>query len=116
MTGMFAVSLSDLTQASDTCPQVARSELLPGDCIIISTLKSVYRLRSLRDGRFEVSGGWFDRHGLSPVLISVTGCTWGGSAIMTGIVAACGLRVEFGNRLTTSPVRRVVVIPGSLLN
>ncbi len=116
MTGIFAVSLGRLANATDTGPKVSRADLAPGDWIIIQTLKSVYRLRSLRDGRFEVSGGWFDRQGLSPVLVSVAGCTWGGSAIMTGIVAACGLRVEFGNRLTTSPVRRVVVIPGTLLN
>ncbi len=116
MTGQFAVSLRQLADANSTVPKVSRSELAPGDWIIIHTVKSTYRLRKLCDGRFEVSGGWFDRQALSPVAMSVTGCTWGGSAIMTGIVAACGLRIEFGNRLTTSPVQRVVVIPCELMN
>jgi Ni,Fe-hydrogenase III small subunit len=93
-----------------------RKDLSPGDCIVVRTATSVYQLRALSNGRFTVSGGWFDRKGLSPVDMSVSGCTWGGNAIMTGVVAACGLRIEFGNRLTTSPVCRVVVIPGALLN
>lgn len=116
MTGLFAVSLNRLLDSHSTGPRVSRSDLAPGDWIMIHTLKSTYRLRMLCDGRFEVSGGWFDRKGLSPVAMPVTGCTWGGSAILTGVVAACGLRVEFGNRLTTSPVRRVIVIPFALLN
>ena len=48
--------------------------------------------------------------------IGVAGATWGGSAIMPQVLAACGMRVEFRNRLITSPVRRIVVIPGRLLN
>ena len=116
MAEMSISTLSGLTRASDLLPHVKKADLSAGDWLVITTVKSVYRLRVLADGRFEASGGWFDKKGLSPMRISVSGCTWGGSAIMTRVVAACGLRIEFGNRLTTSPVRRIVVVPGALLN
>ena len=112
----IVATLSGLTETTDVIPQIKRTSLFPGDWVVISTVKSVYCLRALADGRYLVSGGWFDTHGLSPVCMSVSGCTWGGTAILPGVIAACGLRVEFGNRLTTSPVRRVVVIPAVLLN
>lgn len=116
MAEMIISTLNGLTKASDIFPQIRKTDLSPGDWIVITTVKSVYRLRALDDGRFEASGGWFDKKGLSPMRISVAGCTWGGTAIMTGVVAACGLRIEFGNRLTTSPVKRITVVPGALLN
>jgi len=79
-------------------------------------VKSEYRLRALGDGLFEARGGWFDKKGYAPMTIGVAGATWGGSAIMPQVLAACGLRVEFRNRLITSPVRSIVVVPGKLLN
>ena len=45
-------------------------------------------------------------------LFSETGCTWGGTAIKRDLVAARGLRLEFGNRVVTSPIREVRVIRG----
>ncbi len=116
MPEMIIATLKGLTNASDVSPQIKKADLSPGDWVVITTVKSVYRLRALADGRFEVSGGWFDKKGLSPMRLSVSGCTWGGSAIMTRVVAACGLRIEFGNRLTTSPVQRIVVVPAAVLN
>ena len=47
---------------------------------------------------------------MSPVRLSIAGCTWGGSVIKNDIVAACGLHLEFGNRLLTSRIRDVLVI------
>jgi hypothetical protein len=38
------------------------------------------------------------------------GCTWGGSAIKQDIVAALGLRLEFGNSVRTARIREVRVI------
>ena len=41
---------------------------------------------------------------------NINGCTWGGSAIMIDIVAACGLHLEFGNRVVTSKIRQFSVV------
>ena len=66
--------------------------------------------RFLGDSTYSVWGGWFDRQGLSPVRLSISGCTWGGSVIKHDIVAARGLRLEFGNRVVTSRIRAIRVI------
>ncbi|MBI2620364.1 MAG: hypothetical protein HYW57_09800, partial [Ignavibacteriales bacterium] len=71
---------------------------------------SLYHVRILEDGGIEVSGGWFDKNGFSPMKTTITGCTWGGRAIMRDLATACGLCLEFGNRLITSPVQRVIVL------
>lgn len=113
---MFGVTLDSLTQSSHLFPQVRKDELAEGDCVIIRTVRSEYVLRVLGDGLYEVRGGWFDEKGYAPMITGVAGATWGGNAIMPMLLAACGLRVEFWNRLITSPVRSVVVIPGRLSN
>ncbi len=46
-----------------------------------------------------------DKEGLSPLRTTINGCTWGGSAIKVDIVAACGLHLEFGNRVVTSRIK-----------
>ncbi|MDA2938136.1 hypothetical protein MYX75_07740, partial [Acidobacteria bacterium AH-259-A15] len=71
---------------------------------------STYSIHVLEDGFYSVSGGWFDRKGLSPLRTTITGCTWGGSAIKIDIVAACGLHLEFGNQVVTSTIRKVCLI------
>jgi hypothetical protein len=60
---------------------------------------------------YRVSGGWFDRKHMSPLKLGINGCTWGGSAIKVDVVAACGLHLEFGNRVLTSRIERLRVIP-----
>jgi hypothetical protein len=42
--------------------------------------------------------------------MAVHGCTWGGSAIKQDILAACGLHLEFGNTVRTTPIRQISVI------
>jgi hypothetical protein len=49
-------------------------------------------------------------------MTTIPGCTWGGSAIKVDIVAAFGLMLEFGNRLTTSPIQEVFVLPNGRMN
>ena len=49
---------------------------------------------------------------MSPIKTTIKGCTWGGSIIKTDIVAACGLNLEFGNRLLTSAIQKIIVFPG----
>jgi hypothetical protein len=87
-----------------------------GDYVFVKTRNSLYSICKRADDLFEVSGGWFDRKGLSPAVLAIRGCTWGGSIINMGIVAARGLFIEFGNNLTTSPIRKIVVIKSRQLN
>lgn len=104
-------SLAALTESVEHLHRVRKSDLRPGDCLVAVTNNSTYILRMQADGACLVSGGWFDRKGRSPAHVRVNGCTWGGSIINVDILAACGLCIEFGNRVTTSPVRSITVIP-----
>jgi hypothetical protein len=108
---MVAATLNLMAEVSQRYPQVRKDEVAPGDWIIIRTVKSEYRLRVLDKDLYEVSGGWFDKKGYASVKIGVAGATWGGSAILPQVLAACGLRVEFRNRLITSPVESIVILP-----
>jgi hypothetical protein len=92
---------------------VQKSELRRGDRVVVATENSVYCINVLGDSTYSVWGGWFDRQGVSPVRLSISGCTWGGSVIKNDIVAACGLRLEFGNRVVTSRIRAIRVIRGT---
>ena len=91
---------------------VQKSELHRGDRVVVATENSVYCINVLGDSTYSVWGGWFDRQGVSPVRLSISGCTWGGSVIKHDIVAARGLRLEFGNRVVTSRIRAIRVIRG----
>lgn len=91
---------------------IPKADLRCGDRVLVSTENSVYSIRVLGESLYSISGGWFDRQGLSPAMTSIAGCTWGGSAIKRDIVAARGLRLEFGNRVVTSRIREARVIRG----
>ncbi|HEY6065317.1 MAG TPA: hypothetical protein VIY96_04125 [Thermoanaerobaculia bacterium] len=91
---------------------IRKADLHRGDRVLVATENSVYSIHVEDEGSYSVSGGWFDRNGMSPVTLSISGCTWGGTAIKRDLVAACGLRLEFGNRVVTSPIREVRVIRG----
>lgn len=95
------------TRCSESVP---RSELQRGDCVIVTTENSIYVIRVLDASNYSISGGWFDRQGLSPAQTSIAGCTWGGSAIKRDTVATCGLRLEFGNRVVTSRIRQILLV------
>lgn len=104
-------SLNKIIESADKLPAVKKSDLQAGDWVYVKTLNSCYTLRVLGNGKYLVSGGWFDRKGLSPMTVGIAGCTWGGSIIKIDIVAACGLSLEFGNRLTTSTIQKIYVLP-----
>ena len=89
---------------------VRKRDLGCGDWVLVTTKNSVYSIFVLGDVRYSVSGGWFDREGLSPHTTTINGCTWGGSAIKGDIVAACGLFLEFGNRVMTTRIQNFRVI------
>jgi hypothetical protein len=78
-----------------------------GDWIVIRTKNSIYSLYSLGDGRYRVAGGWFTLHGCDNRAVRVAGCTWGGCAIHTGLVAAPGMWLEFANGVRTTCIREV---------
>lgn len=90
---------------------MCKADLGFGDLVLVTTANSTYSIYVLDDGFYSVSGGWFDRRHLSPMKTTITGCTWGGSAIKSDIVAACGLHLEFGNRVVTSRIKKVHVVP-----
>ena len=81
-----------------------------GDWIVVRTRNSVYSLSAMGEGRFRVSGGWFAAAGAESAPVRVVGCTWGGRAILTALVAAPGLFIEFGNGVLTTRVREVQLI------
>ena len=103
-------SLSAMVKASDRLKEVHKSDLSVGDWVFVKTCNSVYSIRVDSPGVYTVSGGWFDRRGLSPTRTTITGCTWGGSVVKIDVVAACGLRLEFGTRLITSPIKEIFVL------
>lgn len=91
---------------------IRKADLRRGDRVLVATENSLYCIHVEAEGSYSVSGGWFDKNGMSPVTLSISGCTWGGTAIKRDLVAARGLRLEFGNRVVTSPIRGVQVIRG----
>ena len=111
-----AHSLSALIEHATNASGVRRGDVLPGDVIVLHTRNSVYKARCLHDGKFAVSGGWFEQHYTGEFVTSITGCTWGGKCINREFLGSCGMRVEFGNRVITSVLQRVVRIPGTMMN
>ncbi len=111
MIARFRTVNAILEQAQRSRP-IRKVDLGRGDCVLVTTENSVYSIQVLEDATYCIRGGWFDRQKLSPVRTSIAGCTWGGSAIKNDIVAACGLHLEFGNRVLTSRIREVLVIRG----
>ena len=111
-----AHNLTHLTEHASRALGVRRNELDKGDVLMLYTRNSVYTARYLGDGRFAVTGGWFDLNAGSPDVTSIAGSTWGGKCINREMLASPGMRVEFGNRVITSVLQRVVRIPATLLN
>lgn len=89
---------------------IRKRDLRDGDWVLVTTRNSVYSICVVGENSYFVSGGWFDRKGLSPHEIGIAGCNWGGTAIKTDIIAACGLFLEFGNHVATSRIQNVRLI------
>jgi len=105
-----AVALGDLTSAAEALAGIRRSDLAPGDRLLVSTKNSIYSLVARADGRFDISGGRFARDpqgGDGTQTLEVHGCTAGGHALFTRIVAAPGLFLELGDGTRTTRIRRV---------
>ncbi len=108
--------LEKVVESSFGLDAVRKTDLQFGDLVLIATRNSCYSICVLDSGFYLVSGGWFDRKGLSPMKVEITGCTWGGSIVKVDILAACGLRLEFGNRVLTTPIQKVEVVRTSGTN
>jgi hypothetical protein len=105
--GVGARSLGALAEAASTIEGVRRSEIAPGDRLVVATRNSIYSLVAHADGTFRVSGGRYAREGLGEPTLAVHGCTAGGRALFTGIVAGPGLFMELGDGTVTTRIRSV---------
>ena len=103
-------TLGAIVEHVEGLPAVRKTDLDFGDLVVVTTANSTYSIYVLGDGYYLISGGWFDRHGLSPMKTTINGCTWGGTAIRLDIMAACGLHLEFGNQVVTSGIRQIHVM------
>lgn len=109
-----ALPLDSLVAAADVLEGVRRDDLAPGDRLLVSTKNSIYSLVARADGRFDISGGRFAREpetGGGTRALEVSGCTAGGHALFTTLVAAPGLFLELGDGTRTTRIRRVRRIP-----
>jgi hypothetical protein len=108
--------LAVLVETSSSLHQIRKDDLHCGDLMLVKTRNSMYTIQMLDQGVCMVTGGWFDRKGVSPMRTRIAGCTWGGSAIKVDVVAVCGLRLEFANRLVTTEIRTVALFSRGSLN
>ena len=106
-----AYTLDALVEHSRSLEEIRKDELRCGDRVVVTTRNSRYTIWALGDGHYWVWGGWFDRRGVSPCRVTINGCTWGGSAIKHDVLVARGLFLEFGNRVLTTRIQNVCVIP-----
>ena len=100
-------TLGRLASCAAETDSLRERDLAVGDWVLVRTRNSLYVLGFLGGGAYQVSGGWFDRHGSGPAVVRVNGCTWGGHAILTGMVAAPGMFIEFDNGLGTTRIQGV---------
>ncbi len=110
------ISLDAILRSSDRVPRVRRDDAREGDWLLVKTRNSLYTIHLGNGGGCRVWGGWFDRRGKSPMETTVAGCTWGGSVIKVDLLAAIGLRIEFGNRLITTEAVRITLFRREALN
>lgn len=107
---VLARTLTRLATAAPGLDGVWKHDTRQGDWIIVRTKNSTYALAVQDDLTVVVSGGWFETVAPGEHRVRISGCTWGGSAILTGMMAAPGMCIEFGNGVRTTRVREVEVI------
>ncbi len=105
-------TLDRLTEHARAIGGVSTAAVEAGDWVVVRTRNSVYSMAALGEGRFLVAGGWFATHHRESAPVRVAGCTWGGRAIHTGLVAAPGMFLEFDNGVRTTRIREVRLIRG----
>lgn len=111
--GTEARTLDRLTAHAPEIDGVWNNRVQAGDWVVVRTRNSVYSLAAMGDGTYQVAGGWFAAEGCDNIRVRILGCTWGGHAIHTGLVAAPGMFLEFGNGVRTTRIRDVRLVRGS---
>jgi len=106
----IAQTLDSVVAQARGLDEVRKRDLRSGDIVLVTTRNSQYTIWVLGGSNYWVWGGWFDSQKMSPARMAINGCTWGGTALKHDIVAACGLRLEFGNRVLTTRIRKIRVI------
>ena len=109
---LLSRTLGSLAGSAAAVRGVRERDLRPGDWLLVRTRNSLYVLGALGDGDFQVTGGWFAAHAADGSRVRVNGCTWGGHAILTGIVAAAGMCLEFDNGVQTTRIRELSLLRG----
>lgn len=112
----YGYSLDGIISNANQLQAVHKQDVHAGDVLVIKTNNSVYRIAFEDEQYCLVSGGWFDKKGLPPTKLKIAGCTWGGSVIKVDIIAACGLRMEFSNRLVTTTIQRIFIFRAGCQN
>jgi hypothetical protein len=108
--GARALTLDRITADALDVRGVWARDVRAGDWIVVHTRNSTYSLAVLGDGTYAAAGGWFNTAGTAAKPVRVSGCTWGGHAILTGMVAAPGMCIEFANGVRTTRIREVQLI------
>jgi len=106
------LAVDALTEVADRIVGVRRGDLAPGDRVLVATRNSIYSLSARPDGSFTVSGGFYARSGRGEQRLQVHGCTAGGSALFTDLVAAPGLFLELSDGTQTTRIVSVRLIRG----
>ena len=106
----IAQALATRVKQARSLDEVRKKDLQPGDRLLVTTRNSLYKIWVLDEGVYRVSGGWFELQCIAPQRMAINGCTCGGIAIKQDIIAALGLRLGFGNRVLTTPIRHVRLI------
>ena len=105
--------IARLIRFAETREAVRREDLEPGDWMVVATKNSEYLVGRDGSGRFVISGGFFDQTGEAPIELDIRGCTFGGRAIWTEILAARGLFLEFANGVRTTRIQEVRTLRGT---
>jgi hypothetical protein len=100
-------SLDRMASSAPNLDGIRAADLQPGDWVIVRTRNSTYTLRAHGDGTFDATGGWFSGRAGAGERLRIAGCTWGGTALLTCMVAAPGMFLEFANRVRTTRIREV---------
>jgi hypothetical protein len=100
-------TLESLSESARSIDGIWASDVEAGDRLVVRTQNSLYTLTALGNGRFRVAGGWFAANSLESDEVRIVGCTWGGHAILTDLVAAPGMCIEFDNTVHTTSVRDI---------
>ncbi len=110
-----ARTLGAIVEHAGDIDPVLKSDLSRGDWVVVVTKNSTYSICFLGGESYSVAGGWFDQNHAAPLTVNINGCTWGGSAIKSDILAAPGLFLEFGNRVRTTRIQQVTIHHGDVL-